>query len=75
MGGYLSFSGILTFPKSPEIRAIAAEVPADRMLVETDSPYLARCRCAGSVASPAYVAHTAKVLAEIRGLTSPRSRR
>lgn len=69
MGGYLSFSGILTFPKSPEIRAIAAEVPAERLLVETDSPYLAPVPLRGKRCEPAYVAHTAKVLAEVRGLT------
>ena len=68
MGGYLSFSGILTFPKSPEIRAIAAEVPAERLLVETDSPYLAPVPLRGKRCEPAYVAHTAKVLAEVRGL-------
>ncbi len=70
MGGYLSFSGILTFPKSPEIRAIAAELPADRLLVETDSPYLAPVPLRGKRCEPAYVAHTARVLAEARGLTS-----
>jgi TatD DNase family protein len=51
IGGYLSFSGILTFPKSPEIREVARDMPADRLLVETDSPYLAPCRCAASAAS------------------------
>jgi TatD DNase family protein len=70
MGGYVSFSGILTFPKSPEIRAIAAELPADRLLVETDSPYLAPVPLRGKRCEPAYVAHTARVLAEARGLTS-----
>ena len=68
MGGYLSFSGILTFPKSPEIRAIAAEAPADRILVETDSPYLAPVPLRGKRCEPAYVAHTAKVLAATRGI-------
>ncbi|MBL6457801.1 TatD family hydrolase [Belnapia sp. T6] len=70
MGGYISFSGILTFPKSPEIRAIAAELPAERLLVETDSPYLAPVPLRGKRCEPAYVAHTARVLAEVRGLTS-----
>ena len=69
MGGYLSFSGILTFPKSPEIRAIAAEAPADRILVETDSPYLAPVPLRGKRCEPGYVAHTAKVLAATRGVT------
>jgi TatD DNase family protein len=68
MGGYVSFSGILTFPKSPELRAIAAELPADRLLVETDSPYLAPVPLRGKRCEPAYVAHTARVLAEARGL-------
>ncbi|WP_043364025.1 TatD family hydrolase [Belnapia sp. F-4-1] len=69
MGGYVSFSGILTFPKSPEIRAVAAELPADRLLVETDSPYLAPVPLRGKRCEPAYVAHTARVLAEARGLS------
>jgi TatD DNase family protein len=69
MGGYLSFSGILTFPKSQEIRDIARDMPADRLLVETDSPYLAPTPYRGKRNEPGYVAHTARVLAEIRGLT------
>lgn len=69
MGGYVSFSGILTFPKSPEIRAVAAELPADRILVETDSPYLAPVPLRGKRCEPGYVTHTAKVLAETRGIT------
>lgn len=69
MGGYLSFSGILTFPKSPDIREVARDMPADRLLVETDSPYLAPVPLRGKRCEPAYVAHTAKVLAEVRGLT------
>ncbi len=69
MGGYVSFSGILTFPKSPEIRAVAAELPADRLLVETDSPYLAPVPLRGKRCEPAYVTHTARVLAEVRGVT------
>jgi TatD DNase family protein len=69
IGGYLSFSGILTFPKSAELRAIAADLPADRLLVETDSPYLAPAPFRGKRNEPAFVAHTAKVLAQARGLT------
>ncbi|SDB49131.1 TatD family hydrolase [Belnapia rosea] len=69
MGGYISFSGILTFPKSQEIRAIAAELPSERLLVETDSPYLAPAPLRGKRCEPAYVAHTARVLAETRGIT------
>jgi TatD DNase family protein len=69
IGGYVSFSGILTFPKSNELRAIAADLPADRLLVETDSPYLAPVPFRGKRNEPAHVAHTARVLAELRGLT------
>ncbi len=68
LGGYISFSGILTFPKSEENRRIAAEVPADRLLVETDSPYLAPVPVRGKRCEPAYVAHTAAKLAQVRGM-------
>jgi TatD DNase family protein len=68
MGGYVSFSGILTFPKSQDIRDIARDLPADRLLVETDAPYLAPVPFRGKRCEPAMVAHTAKVLAEVRGL-------
>ncbi len=68
MGGYVSFSGILTFPKSNELREIARDLPADRLLVETDAPYLAPVPFRGKRNEPAYVAHTARVLAEVRGL-------
>ncbi len=67
MGGYLSFSGILTFPKSQEIRDIARDMPADRLLVETDSPYLAPVPFRGKRCEPAYTAYTAEVLAKVRG--------
>jgi TatD DNase family protein len=69
MGGYVSFSGILTFPKSQELRDIARDVPADRLLVETDAPYLAPVPLRGKRNEPALVAHTARVLAETRGLS------
>ena len=68
MGGYVSFSGILTFPKSTELRDIARDVPPDRLLVETDAPYLAPVPFRGKRNEPAWVAHTARVLAEVRGL-------
>lgn len=68
MGGYVSFSGILTFPKSQEIRDVARDLPADRLLVETDSPYLAPVPFRGKRCEPGMVAHTAKVLAEVRGM-------
>jgi TatD DNase family protein len=69
MGGYISFSGILTFPRSAELRDIAKDIPLDRLLVETDAPYLAPVPYRGKRNEPAWVAHTAKVLAELRGLT------
>ncbi len=67
-GGYVSFSGILTFPKSQELRDIARDLPADRVLVETDAPYLAPVPLRGKRNEPAFVIHTAAVLAEVRGL-------
>ncbi len=68
LGGYVSFSGILTFPKSEELREIAKTVPVERMLVETDAPYLAPKPFRGKRNEPAYVAHTAAVLAETLGI-------
>jgi TatD DNase family protein len=69
MGGYISFSGILTFPKSQDIRDIAATVPPERLLVETDSPYLAPVPFRGKRNEPAHTVHTAKILAEIKGMS------
>lgn len=69
MGGYVSFSGILTFPKSHELRAIAADIPPDRLLVETDSPYLAPVPFRGKRNEPAHTVHTARILAEVKGVT------
>ncbi|MCP9230265.1 TatD family hydrolase [Mesorhizobium sp. LMG 17147] len=69
LGGYVSFSGILTFKNSAELRAVAADVPRDRLLVETDAPYLAPIPFRGKRNEPAYVAHTAKVLAETIGFS------
>jgi TatD DNase family protein len=68
MGGYVSFSGILTFPKSAELRDIARDLPLDRLLVETDAPYLAPVPFRGKRNEPAHVTHTAKVLADVRHL-------
>lgn len=67
LGLYVSFSGILTFNRAEELREIAAEVPADRLLVETDAPYLAPVPKRGKRNEPAFVAHTAGVLAKTRG--------
>ncbi|WP_112805095.1 TatD family hydrolase [Ensifer sp.] len=69
LGGYVSFSGILTFPKSEELREIAKTVPHDRMIVETDAPYLAPKPFRGKRNEPAYVAHTAEVLADTIGVS------
>jgi TatD DNase family protein len=69
LGGYISFSGILTFKNAKEIQDVAAFVPADRMLVETDAPYLAPVPHRGQSNEPSYVRFTAEKLAEIRGLT------
>ncbi len=69
LGLYVSFSGILTFKTAEAIRATAAVLPMDRILVETDSPYLAPVPKRGKRCEPAFVAHTAARLAEIRGLT------
>jgi TatD DNase family protein len=68
MGGYVSFSGILTFPKSNDLREIARDLPSDRLLVETDAPYLAPVPFRGKRNEPGHVPHTAKVLATVRGL-------
>ncbi|MGB3537486.1 MAG: TatD family hydrolase [Mesorhizobium sp.] len=69
LGGYVSFSGILTFKNSAELRAIAADVPRDRLLVETDAPYLAPVPFRGKRNEPSFVAQTAKVLAETIGVS------
>jgi TatD DNase family protein len=83
LGFYLSFGGILTFPKALDVQAAAKEAPADRILVETDSPYLAPVPRRGKRNEPALVVHTARKLAELRGqsldevsrLTTENSRR
>lgn len=69
LGLYVSFTGILTFKNSDALRAIAAELPADRILVETDAPYLAPGKHRGKRCEPAYVAETARRLAEVRGVS------
>jgi len=68
LGLFISFTGILTFKNSATLRAIAAELPADRILVETDAPYLAPSPFRGKRNEPAYVGEVAKVLAEARGV-------
>jgi len=69
LGGYVSFSGILTFKKSEILRDIARDLPRDRLLVETDAPYLAPQPFRGKRNEPAYVRETARVLAETVGVT------
>ena len=68
LGHYIGFTGILTFKNSAALRDIAKALPADRILVETDSPYLAPVPYRGKRCEPAYVMETAKVLAETRGV-------
>src|SRR3569623_1979297 len=69
LGLYIGFTGILTFKKSATLRALAAVLPSDRILVETDSPYLAPGKFRGKRNEPAYVVEVAKVLAETRGVS------
>ena len=68
LGFYLSMSGIAAFPRSQELRDIFATAPVDRILLETDSPYLAPPPYRGKRNEPAYTAHTAKVGAEVYGM-------
>jgi TatD DNase family protein len=70
IGFYLSFSGILTFSKSDELRAIAATTPTDRILVETDSPYLAPVPHRGKTNEPAHTHHVLTKLADVHNMTS-----
>ncbi|WP_137128788.1 TatD family hydrolase [Rhizobium sp. FY34] len=70
LGGYISFSGIVTFPKSEDLREIARTVPMDRLLVETDAPYLAPKRWRGKRNEPSYVVNTAEVLAQVKGVST-----
>lgn len=69
LGMYISFAGMVTFKKSQELREVAATIPTDRILIETDSPYLAPQPMRGKRNEPANVIHTADCLAEVRGLT------
>ncbi len=69
LGLHISFTGILSFKRSDDLRALAKELPGDRILVETDAPYLAPLPYRGKRNEPAYVAETAKVLAEVRGVS------
>jgi TatD DNase family protein len=69
LGFHISFSGILTFKSAADLREVAKFVPVDRMLIETDSPYLAPVPYRGKVNNPAYVPYVAALIGELRGLT------
>jgi len=69
MGFYLSFTGVVTFPKAEALREVVRSTPIERMLVETDCPYLAPMPHRGKRNEPAFVAQTAKAIADIKGLT------
>lgn len=68
-GFYISFSGIVTFPKAPELRDFAKDVPFDRILIETDSPYLAPDPFRGKINEPALVRYTCDVVAKLKNTT------
>ncbi|MBV9158062.1 MAG: TatD family hydrolase [Acidobacteriaceae bacterium] len=69
LGFYLAFGGVTTFPKASSIREAARITPSHRLLLETDSPYLAPVPYRGKRNEPAFVAHTAQVIAELRGIS------
>jgi TatD DNase family protein len=68
-GFYLSFAGNVTYPKSTTIQAVAATAPSNRILVETDAPFLAPIPLRGQTNEPAFVAHTARFVADLRGIS------
>ncbi|MCD6039933.1 MAG: ycfH [Gammaproteobacteria bacterium] len=68
LGFYISFSGIVTFPNAKEIQAVAKQIPLDRMLIETDAPYLAPVPYRGKPNEPSYVRKIAEYIAELRGI-------
>jgi TatD DNase family protein len=70
LGFYISFSGILTFKNAQTIRDVAAKVPLNRLLIETDSPYLAPMPYRGKTNNPSYVPYVAQKLAELRGVST-----
>lgn len=69
LGFYISFSGIVTFKSATNVQEVARKCPADRILVETDSPYLAPVPLRGKMNEPANVRHTAQFVADLRGIT------
>lgn len=72
LGFYISFSGIVTFRNAASLRDVARFVPLDRMLIETDSPYLAPVPHRGKINNPSYVPHVAAQIAELRQSTPER---
>ena len=68
LGFYISFSGIVTFKSARELQAVARNVPLERMLIETDSPYLAPVPFRGRTNEPGYVKHVAEFIADLRGI-------
>jgi TatD DNase family protein len=75
LGFYISISGIATFPKSQELRQILSKIPLDRLLLETDSPYLAPVPFRGKRNEPAYVAETTKFMAKFLDLADSELRK
>ncbi|MBZ0070093.1 MAG: TatD family hydrolase [Thiobacillus sp.] len=69
-GFYISFSGIVTFKNARDLREVAAAIPLDRLLIETDSPYLAPVPHRGQTNQPGYVKHVAEEIARVRGMTA-----
>ncbi|MBP7354395.1 MAG: TatD family hydrolase, partial [Comamonas sp.] len=70
IGYYISFSGILTFKNAQDLRDVAAYIPLDRMLIETDSPYLAPVPYRGKTNNPSYVPYVAQQVAQLRGIST-----
>ncbi len=70
MGFYISFSGIVTFKNALQIKEVARRVPLDRLLIETDSPYLAPVPYRGKLNQPGYVKHVAEEIARLRGISA-----
>lgn len=70
LGFYVSLSGIVTFKNARELHEVATLIPDDRLLIETDSPYLAPVPYRGKINTPAYVPHVAARLAELRGTSA-----
>ena len=68
MGFYISFSGIVTFKNAVELKQVAATIPLDKILIETDSPYLAPVPFRGKLNQPAYVIHVAEEIARLRNV-------